>query len=1261
MLYVATSHPSSAQLGALKLPFFSPSSETLVINKLSRLEFHEVSPADGGLKLVEEVKLHGGVAALEAVQLPNHPTASLLVLTTSLTLFCLSYDASTSSIVTVSSTSLAEPFARLSEYQAILVSPCGSAAVVYAYDGLARVIPLRPTVTAGGGGKMRRVSTAGGASAFGENGTLDLSMTYNVRLQALNVLSLAFIPSSTSPSAADAEEGGEGAPFPILAVLSTSPMGGKSLSTFTLNLANKELDESTAPIGETALEDAGAEVLVAVEKGVVAVGEESVTWYGVEKVKEGNGKGKGKAREKEKTKEGRGKAVAKMPVSRITAYALLTPTTLLLGDLYGKLLLVTLSFPSSSSPVPPLSVQDLGDATSATSIVPLPGGQVYLSSRFGDSQVVRLPASLTCGVADAEKMDVEGQEGDACSELELVESYTGLAPIVDAVVLGGGDGDGGEFSSDGESSSLLLLSGAYKTGSLRLLRRGLGVSELASLELDGIQRVWCLRRGGETMLVVGLFGETRVLKLEITGGGGADEEVDVEEVEDVPPFSGGVKGTLLAANVGELLVHVTPAGIAFAGEDGGGEGKWAPEGGKRKVTAAVAREGRVAVAVEGGEVVLLEAKNGEGLVQVGSVTFDIDISALALSASSGSTPVLAVALWTPSQTVHLLSVPSLVRLTHYTLSSTFLIRSLALPTFASSYSADASPALLCGLGDGSLTTFSLSLSAETVAIDTKSEKTVQLGRRPLILTEIDGAEGEPAVFVASERPTVVSMAKGGRLSYASVNFSDLTAVASLPISSSPSPSNPLLALASPASLTLGRLALSSSSSGEGIDVRTIPLDEDEPRRIAHERKGRTLAVVCSRRDVDRESGEQTTTGRVRIVEEGEFETRATLTLPSLEEGQSIAPFRFPSTPSTSSLFLLGTTKLDLSTPEPTEGQLVLLRSTPGSEEVEQLASRSIGGCPYAVVGVKGEGMEEYVAVAVNSQVAVFRVLEQDGKWELRVVATWSGAFVALSLAAAPSGVLVVGDALRSITALRFSLPSTSSAAGVQSAALKPRLEELGKDYRSRYMVGVESLSSFPPSPSTSPSSTSTSTVERFLGAETDLNLFTVERDPQAGVRNLADAGILTPGGAWHLGEMVTRFRPGPFGQLLGGSTSTGSSSSLSIVPQHVFTTSAGSVGVIVELDEETSRVLSGLERNLRAIEGVGKGVGGLEQEDFRAFKSDKQRLPSTGFIDGSFVETFLDLSREEQEKAVQGKSEHQALGVKREDVVRLLEEVARAH
>lgn len=127
---------------------------------------------------------------------------------------------------------------------------------------------------------------------------------------------------------------------------------------------------------------------------------------------------------------------------------------------------------------------------------------------------------------------------------------------------------------------------------------------------------------------------------------------------------------------------------------------------------------------------------------------------------------------------------------------------------------------------------------------------------------------------------------------------------------------------------------------------------------------------------------------------------------------------------------------------------------------------------------------------------------------LSLSATWSGAFIALTLATGPDSTIVVGDALRSITVLKY------------TAGSRPKLEEVAKDYRSRYMVGVESIS--PPT---------TGTVDgarEFIGAETDLNLFTVQYDPSTAAGRLEDAGNLTPRGSFHLGEMVSRFRHGQF-------------------------------------------------------------------------------------------------------------------------------------
>lgn len=135
-----------------------------------------------------------------------------------------------------------------------------------------------------------------------------------------------------------------------------------------------------------------------------------------------------------------------------------------------------------------------------------------------------------------------------------------------------------------------------------------------------------------------------------------------------------------------------------------------------------------------------------------------------------------------------------------------------------------------------------------------------------------------------------------------------------------------------------------------------------------------------------------------------------------------------------------------------------------------------------------------------------------------------------------------------------------------------------------------------------------SAEDEFIGAETDLNLFTIRKEKATTTRSIVvDDTALAPRGVFHLGEMVSRFRRGEFSfprsavfallilrftgslvQQLGDSVGAAS-------PRLVFATSAGSLGIVAELDAESSKLLSDLERNMR---GVLEGFGGLKQEEW---------------------------------------------------------------
>lgn len=81
-------------------------------------------------------------------------------------------------------------------------------------------------------------------------------------------------------------------------------------------------------------------------------------------------------------------------------------------------------------------------------------------------------------------MEVEGEEEES---IKLLASFASLSPILDCCVV---------EAEGGGASHVVTCSGAYKGGSLRVVRQGVGLSELANLEMDNIQRIWSLRRDG---------------------------------------------------------------------------------------------------------------------------------------------------------------------------------------------------------------------------------------------------------------------------------------------------------------------------------------------------------------------------------------------------------------------------------------------------------------------------------------------------------------------------------------------------------------------------------------------------------------------------------------------------------------------------------------------------------------------------------------------------------------------------------------------
>lgn len=182
-----------------------------------------------------------------------------------------------------------------------------------------------------------------------------------------------------------------------------------------------------------------------------------------------------------------------------------------------------------------------------------------------------------------------------------------------------------------------------------------------------------------------------------------------------------------------------------------------------------------------------------------------------------------------------------------------------------------------------------------------------------------------------------------------------------------------LALTTPTELRIGRI-----EDIQRVDIRAIPLEEDEPRRIAHDPVSKTYGVVCLRRDINRVTGEQSTVGSVKIFDDQSFKgalwllstgvysnlnvsclVLADLPLDEHEECQSIIAISIGD----SVKYAVGTAYVLASEPEPTKGRLLLFSET-ADRTFEQKSARIVNGCPYALAALSGN----FIAAAVNSQV-----------------------------------------------------------------------------------------------------------------------------------------------------------------------------------------------------------------------------------------------------------------------------------------------------
>ena len=639
--------------------------------KSARLEVRQIrfdSNVNGTdmFPLVLQVPINGRLIALSPLSIPSISTSAIFILTDRFQYAAISYTTKPPTIPTppgqlpkvsaypvythASGSLETANISRPSEGGTIVaVDPYNRCIAVHAFDGLLTILPVDLNYQPPSNAKSD--DTSGRANHRRPKQLL--GTPFHCRVEESTILSIAFLYTN-SPLGSN-----ESPPIQI-AVLHQDSRGLQHLTTHVVNLQKQQIylhGSQSAPSSvqwmKKSMIDGGSSMLIPVKlptmatstarttaadtttpplnsstpsnssPAVVVVGQRQFTYCSITATK-----------------------IMPVPQSLFLAYTELPndPVTdmprYLLADELGTLHI--LSFVTVGDRVVAMQLEALGSTTLASTLTYLNDGMLYVGSTFGDSQLIQIHDDpIVQQNTTGDERNTEDQEGgDVLADttfLSVVEEYTNLGPILDFDLVPTTPQSGP--SARLVQSQVVTASGTSKSGSIRIVRNGIGMYEHASVDIPGIQAMWSLRKSydtnDDTYLVQSFVGETRVLGVTTAASDDVmtdnnDDDNEEHQVgsaleEVILPGLVSTSSTLYVGNVqdGDRLLQITSTEIRLFTHSGDIVCTW-----KGQITIAAANEaGQIAVSVQGGMLVYFVI-DGDSLQKVHEKQLDSEVSSL---------------------------------------------------------------------------------------------------------------------------------------------------------------------------------------------------------------------------------------------------------------------------------------------------------------------------------------------------------------------------------------------------------------------------------------------------------------------------------------------------------------------------------------------------------------------------------------------------------------------------------------------------------
>lgn len=395
--------------------------------------------------------------------------------------------------------------------------------------------------------------------------------------------------------------------------------------------------------------------------------------------------------------------------STVQCCTMIDPTgdRFLLADMSGRLFLLLLErVPTSGtaagtsdsasaeeeSPVSTLRLELLGEATIAEDIAYVGDGVFYIGSRMGDSQLIKLVSEES----------MEQSNSTAPAFVQQLNSFANIGPILDMVLI---DNDAQTY--------MITASNAFKEGSLRIIRNGIGIQELASTELPAVKGIWSVafgmdatdETGEHNMLVVAFLERTALLRLD-----GA--EMEAIELQCLPSNEQALLACNMRTQQKNCLLVVTPTHVRLLDASTGGGGtlldEYTCEEAKVIALCAANEKANQLVVCSGRQITYMCIDSGSAKIEVQrTATLEHEIACvdMALLEPNAPSTLCCVGLW-QDMSVRVLTLPDLEGIHTETIGGDVLIRSVMLARF------EAQTYLLCALGDGQVYYFQYEKDSE---------------------------------------------------------------------------------------------------------------------------------------------------------------------------------------------------------------------------------------------------------------------------------------------------------------------------------------------------------------------------------------------------------------------------------------------------------------------------------------------------------------------------------------------------------------------